>query len=188
MTTEMLSVEEYMNYTARIVKNRYGKNTKCKHLLDDFISCGYVGLTKAYKSFDPSLGVSFKTYLSYKVMGEVGDYLKSICYLNSKYECRRANELPTDPAYFSENYIYEYIDTEVLLDKLQKNLINKLKIQGVSKRNRNIIIDRYFTNKKLSSLPKKYNMSKHNIYLILHKTNLPKMIEQEIEELDCVTT
>ncbi|MFH1710062.1 MAG: sigma-70 family RNA polymerase sigma factor [bacterium] len=44
---------------------------------NDLVADGTVGLMKAWKSFDPSRGVKFETYSSYRIRGEILDGLKN---------------------------------------------------------------------------------------------------------------
>jgi RNA polymerase sigma factor for flagellar operon FliA len=44
---------------------------------NDLVADGTVGLMKAWKNFDPSRGVKFETYASYRIRGEILDGLKN---------------------------------------------------------------------------------------------------------------
>jgi len=46
--------------------------------LEDLISSGVVGLLDAYERFDPSKGVSFKTYASVRIRGAILDNLRGL--------------------------------------------------------------------------------------------------------------
>ncbi|MFZ5596497.1 MAG: sigma-70 family RNA polymerase sigma factor [Bacillota bacterium] len=43
---------------------------------DDAVQCGFEGLIKAALRFDPSRGVSFSTYASHCIMGEIRHYIR----------------------------------------------------------------------------------------------------------------
>lgn len=44
--------------------------------VDDLISFGMIGLIKAVEKFNPDKGVSFETYATYRVRGEIIDYMR----------------------------------------------------------------------------------------------------------------
>lgn len=44
--------------------------------IDDLVSFGMIGLIKAVEKFDPDKGVTFETYATYRVRGEIIDYMR----------------------------------------------------------------------------------------------------------------
>lgn len=44
--------------------------------IDDLVSFGMIGLIKAVEKFDPEKGVTFETYATYRVRGEIIDYMR----------------------------------------------------------------------------------------------------------------
>jgi RNA polymerase sigma factor FliA len=44
--------------------------------IDDLTSFGMIGLIKAVEKFDPDKGVTFETYATYRVRGEIIDYMR----------------------------------------------------------------------------------------------------------------
>lgn len=46
------------------------------YIFEDICQCGYEGLFKAIKNFDPSMGVRFVTYASHGMIGEMKHYIR----------------------------------------------------------------------------------------------------------------
>ena len=57
-------------------------NIKNFHLKEDCIQCGYIGLLKAEKNFDPELG-QFSTYAGRCIYNEIITFLKK----EQRYNC-----------------------------------------------------------------------------------------------------
>jgi RNA polymerase sigma factor for flagellar operon FliA len=76
-------VEEHMPFVRMIA----GKMKAClpKHVdLDDMVSAGYCGLCQAALRWDTSKGERFRAYASYRVRGEMIDYLRSTDWVPKK--------------------------------------------------------------------------------------------------------
>jgi len=71
------SIEAYMPLVHAIASMVSGKGLPPNIEYDDLVSDGTIGLMKAWDNFDPSRGVKFETYASYRVRGEILDGLKT---------------------------------------------------------------------------------------------------------------
>jgi len=71
------SVEAYMPLVHSIASMVSGKGLPPSVDYNDLVSDGTVGLMKAWENFDPSRGVKFETYASYRIRGEILDGLRN---------------------------------------------------------------------------------------------------------------
>jgi RNA polymerase sigma factor for flagellar operon FliA len=70
-------VEQYMPLVNAIASMVSGKGLPPNIDFNDLVSDGVIGLMKAWDNFDPSRGVKFETYSSYRIRGEILDGLKN---------------------------------------------------------------------------------------------------------------
>ncbi len=75
MSAKML--EQYMPLVNSIASMVSGKGLPPSIDFNDLVSDGVVGLMKAWENFDPTRGVKFETYASYRIRGEILDGLKN---------------------------------------------------------------------------------------------------------------
>jgi len=75
MPAKML--EQCMPLVNSIASMVCGKGLPPSIDFNDLVSDGVVGLMKAWDNFDPSRGVKFETYASYRIRGEILDGLKN---------------------------------------------------------------------------------------------------------------
>lgn len=71
------SLESYMPLVYSIASLVSNKGLPPSIDYNDLVSDGVVGLMKAWDNFDPTRGVKFETYASYRVRGEILDGLKN---------------------------------------------------------------------------------------------------------------
>ncbi len=62
----------------RFIAQRLAMRLPPEVQLEDLISSGVIGLLDAYEKFDPSKGVSFKTYASVRIRGAILDNLRGL--------------------------------------------------------------------------------------------------------------
>ncbi len=70
-------LEQYMPLVHSIASMVSGKGLPPNIDFNDLVSDGVIGLMKAWNNFDPSRGVKFETYASYRIRGEILDGLKN---------------------------------------------------------------------------------------------------------------
>ena len=70
-------LEQYMPLVNSIASMVSGKGLPPNIDFNDLVSDGAIGLMKAWDNFDPSRGVKFETYASYRIRGEILDGLKN---------------------------------------------------------------------------------------------------------------
>lgn len=70
-------LEQYMPLVNAIASMVSGKGLPPNIDFNDLVSDGVVGLMKAWENFDPTRGVKFETYASYRIRGEILDGLKN---------------------------------------------------------------------------------------------------------------
>jgi len=70
-------VEQYMPLVNAIASMVSGKGLPPNIDFNDLVSDGVIGLMKAWDNFDPTRGVKFETYASYRIRGEILDGLKN---------------------------------------------------------------------------------------------------------------
>ena len=70
-------LEQYMPLVNAIASMVSGKGLPPSIDFNDLVSDGVVGLMKAWDNFDPTRGVKFETYASYRIRGEILDGLKN---------------------------------------------------------------------------------------------------------------
>jgi len=75
MSSKML--EQYMPLVNAIASMVSGKGLPPSIDFNDLVSDGVIGLMKAWENFDPTRGVKFETYASYRIRGEILDGLKN---------------------------------------------------------------------------------------------------------------
>jgi len=71
------ALEQYMPLVNSIASMVSGKGLPPNIDFNDLVSDGVVGLMKAWDNFDPTRGVKFETYASYRIRGEILDGLKN---------------------------------------------------------------------------------------------------------------
>lgn len=62
---------------------------KQKDLIDDLISAGHLGIVKGLKNYSSQKGASLKTYISYRIRGEIQDEIRNFFFYK-----RRRYQLP----------------------------------------------------------------------------------------------
>ena len=70
-------LEQYMPLVNAIASMVSGKGLPPSIDFNDLVSDGVIGLMKAWDNFDPTRGVKFETYASYRIRGEILDGLKN---------------------------------------------------------------------------------------------------------------
>jgi len=70
-------LEQYMPLVNSIASMVSGKGLPPNIDFNDLVSDGVIGLMKAWNNFDPTRGVKFETYSSYRIRGEILDGLKN---------------------------------------------------------------------------------------------------------------
>ena len=75
MPAKML--EQYTPLVNSIASMVSGKGLPPNIDFNDLVSDGFIGLMKAWENFDPTRGVKFETYASYRIRGEILDGLKN---------------------------------------------------------------------------------------------------------------
>jgi RNA polymerase sporulation-specific sigma factor len=110
------------------ISNNFSKN----YDKDDLFQVGVIGLMKAYKNFDSSLGVKFSTYAYSYILGEIKAYVRSdkqfkvsrdIIRLNSSVEHAKsllAQRLMREPSIIELSLFLE-IDEEKITEALNLN-------------------------------------------------------------------
>lgn len=92
MTAHSLKVDAYQNQQVeernqvilehlpqiRYIAQRMAMRLPPEVQLEDLISSGVIGLLDAYEKFDPSKGVSFRTYASVRIRGAILDNLRGL--------------------------------------------------------------------------------------------------------------
>jgi RNA polymerase sigma factor for flagellar operon FliA len=71
------ALEQYMPLVNSIASMVSGKGLPPNIDFNDLVSDGVIGLMKAWDNFDPTRGVKFETYASYRIRGEILDGLKN---------------------------------------------------------------------------------------------------------------
>ncbi|MCX5726791.1 MAG: sigma-70 family RNA polymerase sigma factor [Candidatus Saganbacteria bacterium] len=71
------ALEQYMPLVNAIASMVSGKGLPPSIDFNDLVSDGVIGLMKARDNFDPTRGVKFETYASYRIRGEMLDGLKN---------------------------------------------------------------------------------------------------------------
>ena len=73
----MDKMDEYLNLIRTIVASIFsGGNIPPGIEFDDLVGYGYEGLMKAWKNYKNDKGALFKTYATYRIRGEVLDYIR----------------------------------------------------------------------------------------------------------------
>ena len=77
MASEQELIEQYTDFVRGIAaQTRRQTGADCE--LDELMSCGFAGLIEAYRRFDPSRGIKFKSFAYYRVRGSILDGLRKM--------------------------------------------------------------------------------------------------------------
>lgn len=175
----MINPIEYMAYVKALVCKKYDGSE-----LDDLISVGYYALTKAAIAYDDTKGACFKTYLTFRVIGEVKDYLRKIPNEKSRRPGRRGtcksfsdiDQKSNDHLDFAASIESKetFYDIDFLKRKIKKKLAPTTKAQ--------IGYEHYIEGKTQSQLAKELGVSPSMICLTLKHDYVLNLIKKEIED------
>lgn len=175
----MINPIEYMAYVKAIICKRYDGSE-----LDDLISVGYYALTKAAITYDTTKGTCFKTYLTFRVIGEVKDYLRKIPSEKSRRPGRRGickffsdiDQKLDDHSDFAASIESKetFYDIDLLKRRVKKKLTPSRKAQ--------IGYEHYLEGKTQSQIAKELGVSASMICLTLKHDYVLSIIKKEIED------
>ncbi len=147
------------------IANKYSKYNK-NYNKEDLISEGSIGLLKAIKTFEPSKNIKFSTYAYFWIKNKI------LSFINSQ------NNVKTSTYDKSSRIVYGTDLSNIHIDNksFQKNLnIDDANIEesylkafdifvsGIKALDRQILMERIYTDIKLSDLAKKLNISRETV-------------------------
>ena len=106
---------------------------------EELIQEGYIGLMHASRKYDDTRGLKFSTYSSYWIKRYFQEYLKKN---NKRKSVTRALELKEIPSY---------------------DYKQKIELTGLSEIEKQLIIERYYNNKKVKDLALEYGVSRNTL-------------------------
>ena len=166
-------------------KNQYPESVIANDL-DDIKSCIYMGILKAYNSYDISKNILFMTYMIRIINNEVLMFLRT-SKANKEYGKASLDAIITTDKN-GNNLSYKDILVDERVDLEYSNLDNKdILLDCLSilkKREKEILYKKYFLNKTQLELAKEYNLSQSYIARILQKC-IKKMKERYTLQMQC---
>lgn len=166
-------------------KNQYPKSVIANDL-DDIKSCIYMGILKAYNSYDISKNILFMTYMIRIINNEVLMFLRT-SKANKEYGKASLDDIITTDKN-GNDLSYKDILVDERVDLEYSNLDNKEILLDclsvLKKREKEILFKKYFLNKTQSELAKEYNFSQSYIARILKKC-IKKMKERYTLRMQC---
>jgi DNA-directed RNA polymerase sigma subunit (sigma70/sigma32) len=136
-------IEKYARENYRLVpyfaKGYIKKYALNKYEREELIQEGYVGLMHASRKYDDTRGLKFSTYSSYWIKRYFQEYLKK----NNKRKSY------TRPLILQQIPSYDYK--------------HKIELSGLSEIEKQLIIERYYNNKKVKQLALEYGVSRNTL-------------------------
>ena len=170
----MINVEEHLGLVHSICK-KY-KNSMLEY--DDAVGYGMIGLAKASKSFDETLGYNFSTYATFYIRGEVCQAIRDKVGLigsrKEKSEGRAKIAVPfsllmTEGDGEDKDMMFEIPIDDTFVDNIAVTSDIRIAISKLSKSEKEIIFKRFWEEKSQVMISKELGISQAGISRRLRK-------------------
>lgn len=167
MSTTTIDIEEYIPLVVKIV-DRYYYFAEREGIREDLINVGIIGLIDAIEKFDSTKDIKFRTYASFRILGEIKDQLRKEVHPNNRNESRRAKLVSLDLLSEQEEARSSYVDEERIIEDLKKTIRSKV----YSKREVKMLFHKYFDHMTNSQIGQKFGICESRVAQIIgnHKT------------------
>lgn len=142
-------IEDHMDLAERIAKNQYKRMSVRSVQLDELKSAAYMGLVDAATKYQ---GGQFDTFASYRIYGEIKDYLRSLCWGTRS---NRLNRFTLDEEYDTPVNSAETTDSVDVL------------VEGLTERSRDVVLMYYVEDYTLSDIASRLGVSQTRVHQIL---------------------
>lgn len=168
----MINVEEYLGLVYSICK-KY-KNSMLEY--DDAVGYGMIGLVKASKNFDETLGYKFSTYATFCIRGEVCQAIRDkVGLIGSRKEKSEGRAKITMP--FSllitegkeKDTSFEIHIEDTFVDEIIKNLDIKQAVSKLSDIEKKVLIKKYWEEKTQIAISNELGLSQAEVSRKLRK-------------------
>ncbi|MDW8055202.1 MAG: sigma-70 family RNA polymerase sigma factor [Elusimicrobiota bacterium] len=135
--------------------------------LEDLLQEGFLGLAKAYKNFDPSKNILFKTYAYYWIRKQILEYIKNI----KKFSYISFDEIETEKLSYQEKFEDNDNHNEI---SFNEEVFTELEQK---------VLDLSFNKKvPLSDIAKELNLKRERVRQVQNKALRKIKINKELTE------